>query len=145
LAIIYAREYETYNEARATESEREGEVVKRKKPIRGRARIKKLTDDQIVDALVLCGVRGLDYEDPWDGSSFQWITRKLTGIGVNDDLDDEEDAEAELAERLRAMPDRVYDPDGDTFFVTPQEWARRLVGKTVEEMTAILAGGGGTA
>lgn len=119
--------------------------MKRKKPIRGRARIKKLTDDQIVDALVLCGVRGLDYEDPWGGSSFEWITRKLTGIGVDDDLDDEEDAEAELAERLRAMPDRVYDPDGDTFFVTPQEWARRLVGKTVEEMTAILAGGGGSA
>lgn len=112
------------------------------KVIKGKLRIKKLTDDQIVDALVSCGVRGLDYEDPYDGNSFEWITRKLTGLDIMDDLEDQEEAEAELAERIRAMPDRIYDPDGDTFFVTPQEWARRLHGKSIEEMTTILKGGG---
>ena len=111
------------------------------KVIKGKRRIKKLTDDQIVDALVLCGVRGLDFEDPYGGNAFEWITRKLTGIDITDDLEDQEDAEIELATRIRAMPDRIYDPDGDTFFVTPQEWARRLHGKSVEEMTAILKGG----
>jgi hypothetical protein len=113
-----------------------------KKPIKGKRRIKKLTDDQIVDALVSCGVRGLDYEDPWDGNAFEYVTRKLTGIDIMDDLEDQEEAEVELATRIRAMPDRIYDPDGDTFFVTPQEWARRLHGKSIEEMTIILKGGG---
>lgn len=112
-------------------------------PSKGALRIKALTDDQIVDALVSCGVRGLDFEDPFDGNAFEHITRELTGVSIDDDLDDQEDAEAVLAERLRAMPDRVYDPDGDTFFVTPQELARRLHGKSVAEMTAILAGSGG--
>lgn len=112
------------------------------KPIKGARRIKKLTDDQIVDALVSCGVRGLDYEDPYVGNPFEYITRKLTGIDIDGDLDDQYEAGAALADRMRAMPDRIYDPDGDTFFVTPQEWARRLYGKSIDEMTAILKGGG---
>lgn len=111
------------------------------KTIVGKRRIEQLTDDQIVDALVSCGVRGLDFEDPYDGNAFEWITRKLAGLDIMDDLEDQEDAEVELATRIRAMPDRIYDPDGDTFFVTPQEWARRLYGKGIEEMTAILKGG----
>lgn len=106
--------------------------------------VKDLTDDDIVDAVAGEGREGLDIEDVWEGNAFHAVCVRL-GLLEEDEGDEDvyEPVEAELAERMRALSDRLTAPTGDVMHLTSAEWGRRLAGKSAEEIATTLRGTGG--
>lgn len=118
-------------------------------------RIKDVTDDEIVDAIAEYGVGGLNTvyrEDREDYDPLLLLTLELCGV-ADDDVDsvieDEhqfdifDHEEVELMDRIRKMPTRLCDPGAYCVVtLTPEEWGKRLAGKSSEEIAAAIRGDG---
>lgn len=92
-----------------------------------------LSDDDLVDAIA---ARGLGAYDEEDDSFFETLCDDL---GIDADADQQGLLHGRVASLIGAgKPLRGV---GCTWFeITPAEWAKRIVGKSVEEIVAILLG-----
>lgn len=106
-------------------------------------RIEDVTDDEIVDAVVQCGMLGFDPSDGEDDNTTAQICFDLRLYNeYTTSWTQRADIEHALLERMRGMEGRLFEPGGgfnEMIMVHPLEWARRLVGKTEHEIAVALA------
>lgn len=107
--------------------------------------IDEVTDDMIVDAVATFGFAGVwtteSADDPGDG--FDILAQRLGLIGPKEELwerDDEDEIVGFLTRRIEAMKTRIRVDLAGTYSLTPEEWARRLVGLDMTQLTAAIRG-----
>lgn len=105
-------------------------------------RIEDVTDDEIVDQIAQCGLDGMNCEDPYEGNAIEQTCRNLRLMNDESDSDANETAEMVLMERIDELEKqgRLSNPNGDFIYLTPREWARRLVGRSESTIASLLAG-----
>jgi len=101
-------------------------------------KVSALTDDAIVDAVASFGHLGVFVEDIFDGCPTEALLEHLCL-----DVGDEEIEEALFA-RMDDLKGRIMHDDGAMCRrLTPEEWGRRLAGRSAEEIATALRGGDG--
>ena len=107
-----------------------------------RRKVHELTDDEIVDAIAGTGFLGFTLADFEPDSTFTSLVIELCKLSDEESTDDVlSEIEGPMVTRLNALAstDRIL-VDGDMVCLSAQECARRLVGKTEEEITKALEG-----
>jgi hypothetical protein len=106
-----------------------------------------VTDDEIIDAIAVHGLLGIDLDDAQDGNAIERACLELGLVG-KDELNPfaNSDVDVLMAERMHSLDTctddaRVYVPVANYFMLTPLEWGRRLAGKSADEITKALRGG----
>jgi hypothetical protein len=107
-----------------------------------RRHVHDLTDDEIVDAIASTGFLGFTLADFEPDSTFTSIVVELCDLSDAEQTDDVfYEAEGLMVNRINALAStgRIY-VDGDMVSLSASEWARRLVGKTENEIRELLDG-----
>lgn len=107
-----------------------------------RRKVHELTADEIVDAVARIGFLGFTLEDMEPDSTFESLVVELCALSDEERTDDVlSQIEGPMVNRLNALQDagRLC-VNGDVVCLSAAEWARRLVGKTEEEIRLALEG-----
>ena len=107
-----------------------------------RRKVHELADDEIVEAVANTGFLGFTLADFEPDSTFTSIIVDLCDISEAEQTDDVfSQIEGPMVNRINALAStgRIY-VDGDLVCLSSTEWARRLVGKTEEEIRLALEG-----
>jgi hypothetical protein len=104
-----------------------------------RRKVHELTDDEIVDAVAGTGFLGFTLADFEPDSTFESIVVELCALSDQDRTDDVlSEIEGPMVNRVNALAStgRIL-LDGDLVCLSSTEWARRLVGKSEDEIAKV--------